>query len=253
MSASTVLRGMAVQPLKRKALRYVEKQSQIATSELVDSAEEQLLLEQLLEQTKPPVAEDLQGLHWLLRSAFRYPPLQYGSRFGTAHERGILYLSESHTALTSELAFYAYQYVAGMAVPPPNPVRRDLTVIEVAVRTSRSIDITTVYKAAQATLCDPTSWVQSQTFGREARAVATTIRYPSARVTGNERVSGNAEAPTPVHANLAVLCPSAVQGNAHPVVRSGYTTLADAGGVRIQADWQPTQYFDAAQFAPAPF
>ena len=62
--------------------RVVEAQHQVSTRKLVDSAEEQALLEEMIDRVKPP---DLTHgrLHYLLFTPFRYPPLPHGSRFGT--------------------------------------------------------------------------------------------------------------------------------------------------------------------------
>lgn len=56
----------------------VESQEQVATLQLVDTLEEQALLEELLESSKPPVPADAEPLHYLLKTPFRYPPLRWG-------------------------------------------------------------------------------------------------------------------------------------------------------------------------------
>src|SRR5215218_1602201 len=78
-------------PLMGKIFRLVESQEQIATLNLVNNVYEQGILESLLESTKSPLPADTHSLHYLLSTPFRYPPLKYGSRFGTAFERGIFY------------------------------------------------------------------------------------------------------------------------------------------------------------------
>src|SRR5450631_122879 len=82
--------------LSRRAWRAVEDQSVNATHKLVDSDAEQTLLEALIDGAKPPwpASERMRGLHYLLSTPFRYPPLRHGSRFGTRAERGIFYGSE---------------------------------------------------------------------------------------------------------------------------------------------------------------
>ncbi len=57
--------------------RLVESQEQVATLGYVDTLDEQALLEQMLESTKPVYKEDLSAYHYLLSTLFRYPPLQW--------------------------------------------------------------------------------------------------------------------------------------------------------------------------------
>jgi hypothetical protein len=245
VGAPEVVKALGFEALDRRALRYVEKQSRIATSELVDSQAEQQRLEELLEASKPAVPRQAQGLDWLLRSAFRYPPLRYGSRFGSAAERGILYLSETRRALEAELAFYAFKFYEGMSEPPPRPLRRELTVITLRLRTQAGLDLGRLEDAVLRPLVDPESWRFSQRFGRCAReAGAAAIRYPSARI---------AWPAARMHRNLAVLAPEAVAGNGHPRASGSYLVLTDAEGVRLQGDMKPTRYVPAEQLRGGPF
>ena len=65
--------------------RVVEAQHVASTMNLVDTLEEQALLEDLLEGSKPPLPHDIEGLHYLLATPFRYPPrAPHGSRFRSA-------------------------------------------------------------------------------------------------------------------------------------------------------------------------
>lgn len=231
--------------LRTRALRYVEQQSQIASSELVDTEAEQLRLEELLEAHKPALTAELRRLHWLLRSAFRYPPLRYGSRFGTAQERGILYLSESRNALEHEMAFYTFKFFEAQATPPPNPLRRAFSVVRVQVRSDRAVDLKTLPSRKLRPLIDPNQWAHGQAFGRTAReAQVDVIRYPSARIAWPEALS---------HCNLAVMAPVAVQGNRRLSEVGAYTALTDASGVRLQGMDKATRYFKAEQLAGGPF
>src|SRR3546814_15761180 len=74
-----------------EAWRMVEAQHAAATMKLVDGIEEQLLLEEMIEAAKPPLPAAARGLHYLLATPFRYPPLPSGSRFRAAGEPGVFY------------------------------------------------------------------------------------------------------------------------------------------------------------------
>ena len=57
----------------------------VSTMALVDTLEEQALLEQLLDDSKPSVPLECRGLHYLLFTPFRYgAPYPHGSRFRAA-------------------------------------------------------------------------------------------------------------------------------------------------------------------------
>ena len=77
-----------IRALRLSPWRVVEAQHQVSTRKLVDSVDEQILLEDLIERVKP--ADQTRGRwHYLLATPFRYPPLRHGSRFAGRHERGI--------------------------------------------------------------------------------------------------------------------------------------------------------------------
>ena len=78
------------------AWRLVEAQHIVSTTKLVDTAEEQALLEDVIEAAKPPVPPQCQHLHYLLSTPFRYgAPYPRGSRFRRAgHTDGVWYGSE---------------------------------------------------------------------------------------------------------------------------------------------------------------
>lgn len=99
--------------------RIVESQSQVVTRDLVDSLEEQVVLEELLESSKPPRPPGTARLHYLLATPFRYPPLKWGSRFGARHESSIFYGSQTIPTALAEAAYYRFLFWAGMAEPPP--------------------------------------------------------------------------------------------------------------------------------------
>ena len=78
-------------PWQGRAWRLVEAQHVVSTMKLVDDVAEQRLLEDLLEAAKPPLPAAAKGLHYLLATPFRYPPLPRGSRFRAAGEPGVFY------------------------------------------------------------------------------------------------------------------------------------------------------------------
>jgi hypothetical protein len=112
--------GIIAGLLGGELMRLVESQEEVATLGLVETLSEQRRVERLLEQSKPPLLAGTEHLHYLLAAPFRYPPLTYGSRFGTRQEPGLFYGSLGLTALLSEAAYYRFVFWTGMSSPPPS-------------------------------------------------------------------------------------------------------------------------------------
>jgi hypothetical protein len=98
------------------AWRGVESQHVVSTLRLVDSAQEQILLELLLEQSKPKLPPTLQRppsrvqKHYLLYTPFRYRP-QHPSRFRPAGSLGIWYGAENLYTACAEVAYWRSRFM----------------------------------------------------------------------------------------------------------------------------------------------
>jgi RES domain len=178
------LAGRAVRGQRRLTAtpwRVVEAQHRIATRKLVDSDAEQAVLEELLEAQKPP----LRGggrLHYLLFTPFRYPPLPWGSRFGTRLEPGIWYGSESLRAAFAEVAYYRLLFLEGTSADL-GLLEADLTAFRARVETTRGVDLTKPpFDRWRASLASKTSYAATQPLGAAMReAGVEAVRYWSAR------------------------------------------------------------------------
>ena len=97
--------------------RLVEAQHHVSTLKLVDSVDEQELLEDLIEATKPPVPPECRDLHYLLSTPFRYGTVYpTGSRFRRAGlTEGVFYASEKPETAVAEMAFYRLLFFAEIA------------------------------------------------------------------------------------------------------------------------------------------
>lgn len=91
--------------------RMVESQHIAATMKLVDTREEQDLLETLLESGKPALPTDTEGLDYLLATPFRYPPRTGGSRFRGATDPGVFYGAESVRTAAAELGYWRWRFL----------------------------------------------------------------------------------------------------------------------------------------------
>lgn len=163
--------------------RMVETQEYAATTSLVDDLEEQAILEQVLDEYKPDYAEHTENLHYLISTPFRYPPLKYGSRFGSVHEPSFFYASESILTCLSEAAFYRFYLIDGTVTPFPQMIQSEHSLFFVAVKTQHALDLTKIENTStQSQLTDPQSYHLTQKIGTDARQQGVElIRYYSAR------------------------------------------------------------------------
>jgi hypothetical protein len=172
------------QRLGGAAWRAVESQHVTSTRKLVDSDEEQQVLEALIDTAKPPwpAGRRFVGLHYLLATPFRHPPLRYGSRFGTRRERGIFYCAQAQATVLAEKAYYVLLFLEGTDADI-EPLTRPLTVFQVRISTAKGADLTRApFDAYLDRISSPTSYGDSQPLGaamREAGVAA--FRFTSAR------------------------------------------------------------------------
>jgi len=147
----------------------VEAQHQVSTRKLVDSTEEQILLEELIDRAKPP---DITGgrFHYLLFTPFRYPPLLHGSRFGGRHERGIWYGSVELRSAFAEVSYYRFIFLEGSHADL-GTIATPLTAFTVGVRAIRGADLTNPpFDAHRAAISSPATYNESQQLGDAMRA-----------------------------------------------------------------------------------
>ena len=162
--------------------RVVESQQQVSTRKLVDSREEQELLEALIDRVKPAPVASAATQHYLLTTPFRYPPLRHGSRFGARWEGGIWYGSETHETMFAEVAYYRMVFLEGTSADL-GTITAQLTAFRVNARSAKGIDLVAKPFAAHRTaIASPTSYAETQALGAGMRdAGVELIRYPSAR------------------------------------------------------------------------
>lgn len=182
MSLWTALKGEdCIQPLTVELVRVVESQEQIATLSLVDNLEEQAVLESLLEAVKPAGAP--QGLHYLLSSPFRYPPLAWGSRFGRRHEPSLFYGSLNIETALVECAFYRLVFLEGMAEPFSRAVVSQHTSFRVRGHGQRGVNLALhPFCEHEPLLRSPVDYSGTQALGTDMRAAEVQlVVYLSAR------------------------------------------------------------------------
>jgi hypothetical protein len=219
-----------IRPLRLTPWRVIEAQHQVSTRKLVDTLEEQVLLEELIDGAKPP---DPTGgrLHYLLSTPFRYPPLAHGSRFGARTERGIWYGSTTLPTAFAEVAYYRLYFLEGTRADLGR-VTVPLTAFTVGVRAERAVDLASApFDAHRSTIASPDRYAETQALGRAMRAAdVEAFRYPSARASRGGT-------------NVGVLAPSAF-GRALPRELQTWHCTA----TRERVDVVKRDYFERASF-----
>ena len=184
---------LRIAPLAGDLLRLVESQEQVATSTLVDDLSEQALLEDLLDIAKPPRRPGTEGLHYLLATPFRYPPLHHGSRFGGRFEPSLFYGSRTLATVLAEAAYYRLVFWTAMAIPPPSGrLVTQHALLGARYRGERGVRLTELPCAEyEDVLTHPSDYGPTQRLGRALReAGVDAVEFASARDPGRGRNVG---------------------------------------------------------------
>lgn len=148
---------------------------------LVDSLEEQHVLERLLDEAKPPVPPAARRLDYLLFTPFRYPPPRGGSRFRGAADPGVFYGADAVRTACAELGYWRWRHLTESPALAAMPQKAQ-TVFKTRVATP-GVDLRDKpFVRDRATWTDPADYRGCQAFARVAReAPVGLIRYESVR------------------------------------------------------------------------
>jgi hypothetical protein len=167
------------------AFRMVETQYVAATMRLVDSADEQLMLEEMLETSKPPLPPQATGSHDLLAAPFRYVP-QTGSRFRAVNSPGIWYGADDAYCACAEIAYWRQRFLLDSAGLMKQSISTEHSMYEASVQ-GRALDLLShPWVSAQAHWMHPGDYTETQKLAmlvRDSLSGVTWIRYASVRVT----------------------------------------------------------------------
>jgi hypothetical protein len=221
--------------------RVVEAQHVVSTMMLVDTLEEQALLEQILDDSKPKVPAECRHLHYLLFTPFRYgAPYPKGSRFRRAGlTPGVFYASAQPATAVAEMAFWRLLFYAeSPGTPwPANP--GEYTAFSVRYSAGKGLDLMRPPLNRDAdTWTHPTEYAPCQALADTAReAGVLAIRYQSARAAGP---------------NVALLTCAAFASR-EPVERQSWRIDVGARGVRAICHFPEQRLsFDRTAFARDP-
>ena len=211
----------AAQSLSAKPWRIVEAQHRVPTMRLVDTLDEQRVLEDMLEASKPPLPEAASKLHYLLATPFRYPaPPPVGSRFRGIGDPGVWYGADVVETALAEVAYWRLRFLSDSpATPDLLPVPH--TAFRASVAGSAIVLSQAPFDRQRKQWEDPASYEATQALARAAReASIALIRYRSVR--------------DPEHrAALAVLTPKAFR---KPAPLEQHTWLIKVGRAQVLAE-----------------
>jgi len=169
-----IMQAMPFKTIEKEAWRIVEDQNRSSTRKMVDTATEHEMLEKLIEESKPkPIfygdEDAFEGLHYLLSTPFRYPPLKRGTRFGSRHERNLFYTSLDLETAMAEKAFHRLEFllaskgaIGGKSV--------NCTAFKVMVSTKNGVDLCEKpFLAFRKQISSRTSYTEPQELGHFLR------------------------------------------------------------------------------------
>ena len=161
--------------------RAVEAQHRVSTIALVDTLEEQALLEEVLENSKPAPPPEAKGLHYLLSTPFRYPPPHGGSRFRSPIDPGVFYGADEIRTACAELGYWRWRFL--MDCPALEAIdAKPQTVFRAPISTA-AVDLRKPPFDVDAIVwTHPTNYTHCQQFASVAReATVGAICYESVR------------------------------------------------------------------------
>lgn len=165
--------------------RVVEAQHIVSTLKLVEGLQEQQILEDILEETKPTLPSDCRGLHYLFSTPFRYDALYpNGSRFRRAGKTaGVYYASEAQETAIAEIVFYRFLFFSESpdTLLPENAT--DYTAVGALLASNKVIDLTKQpFLAHEEKWIDLLAYEACQNLAEDAREIHTDIiRFQSVR------------------------------------------------------------------------
>ncbi len=148
--------------------RAVEAQHLNATMRLVDTLDEQFLLEQMLEANKPPLPPTAVGHHYLLSTPFRYAS-PYPSRFRAAHEPGVWYGAFDRQTACTEVGYWRWRFFMDSASLNTGELQTEHSLFQAKVA-GQCIDLnSTPWHLLAHQWQDRNSYTQCQTLATDCR------------------------------------------------------------------------------------
>jgi len=209
----------------------VEAQHTASTMRLVDSLDEQSLLESVLEESKPKLPAGTEKLHYLLATPFRYRP-RSGSRFRASFDAGVWYGAEVLRTALAEKSYWRLRFLLDSpGTPDLRPVPHTAFT---AIAAGTALDL-----MASPLNRDRAKWTHRTSY-EATQALAATAREAQIQIIRYESVRD------PEHAACAALLTPAVFQRSRPkrletwFIAASRTHVRCARDARDGATWQFT-------------
>jgi hypothetical protein len=218
-------------PYRGTVWRLVEAQHRISTNRIAASADDQALLEALVDEVKPTLPPSARSLHYLLATPFRYGHSK-ASRFRRSGERpGIFYAAEHAATAVAETAYWRLLFFSRSPgfIPPTSVVEHSAFTVPLSAQ--RALDLTVApFDAKSAHWIDPDDYTACQDFATRARKIETqAIRYASVR--------------DPDHrANIALFDPTAFAAPT-PIIEQTWHFRYEAGKITAYAAFPSSERY----------
>ena len=167
----------------RDLWRAVEAQHRVATMRLADSLDEQHLLEQLLEDSKPTLPVEAEGAPYLLSTPFRYVS-QWSSRFRRPGEGGAWYGADEPETVAAEIAHWRWKFFMDSEGLKDTQLVVELTFFQAHFCGLELDQTEPPWNAHRANWRDPENYAHCHALATHARSLIPptgAIRYESAR------------------------------------------------------------------------
>ena len=182
-----------------EAWRLTESQSVNSTLKLVDNLDEQSILEEEIDLSKPPYFSGTESLDFLLKTPFRYSPTHdNASRFRQKGQKeGAFYASTKVETAVAEVAFHALRFYLDSPDTPFPEVSIPKTAFSIGYKTRKALDLRGKdFDCIRNQLEHLTDYNDCQTIANKARECETEVL-----LSNSVRCSNNGENVTLLSAN----------------------------------------------------
>lgn len=194
-------------PWQGSGWRAVEAQHKNATLALtMGNVIDQGILEDIIEDAKPPLPKAAKGLHFLLGTPFRYlPPPPSGSRFRGRFDPAVFYGAEDIKTACAEAGYWRLRFWLDSAALASRSASLQMTLFEFHGATQLHLDLTLPPFRAQRK-----AWIHPSDYGK-TQELATRARHENIEMLRSESVRNS-----PDGRCLAILAPAVFRAVAEP-------------------------------------